>query len=107
MAYNLAEPHLSMKSDVDEAESVKSEVVKKEDDDKGDDIDTKSFKDLIKKTVQLDGKWRNRLLGVDSSKCCGFDVMVCKQLQIMILVGLNRYVTVQNLNIFFHATLRN
>ena len=43
------EPHLSMKSDVDEAESVKSEVVKKEDDDKGDDIDTKSFKDLIKK----------------------------------------------------------
>ena len=50
-----AEPHLSMKSDVDEAESVKSEVVKKEDDDKGDDIDMKDFKDLIKKTVELDG----------------------------------------------------
>ena len=54
-----AEPHLSMKSDVDEAESVKSEVVKKEDDDKGDDIDTKDFKDLIKKTVELDGQWKH------------------------------------------------
>ena len=54
-----AEPHLSMKSDVDEAESVKSEVVKKEDDDERDDIDTKDFKDLIKKTVELDGQWKH------------------------------------------------
>ena len=46
-----SEPHLSMKSDVDEAESVKSELVEKEDDDEEDDIDTKEFKDLIKKTT--------------------------------------------------------
>ena len=54
-----SEPHLSMKSDVDEAESVKSELVEKEDDDKGDDIDTKDFKDLIKKTVEVDGQWKH------------------------------------------------
>ena len=46
-----SEPHLSMKSDVDEAESVKSELVEKEDDYEGDDIDMKEFKDLIKKTT--------------------------------------------------------
>ena len=53
------EPNLSMKSDVDDADSVKTEVVKKEDDEEGDVIDTKDFKDLIKKTVELDSQWKH------------------------------------------------
>ena len=70
------EPHLSVKSDVDEAESVKSELVKKEDDDEGDDIDTKEFKDIIKKTVQLDGQWKYVDVKLIPQSCMDEDIQI-------------------------------
>ena len=44
------------------------------------------------------------LTAVNAVGLMSWSVSNCK---IVILVGLNRYVAVQNLNIFFHATLRN